>query len=433
MNHPNAPEENVLAFRAPPHSSEAEQSLIGAVLLDNRAFDRVSWLAPNAFYEDRHRRVWSAIVRLIEAGREADVVTVSETLGDDLERAGGAAYLAALTQTTPTALNAHRYAEIVRDKRILRELAQRGTDIAEKALAASADPRELAQEAEASIMAVLDDRIVSGDVVHIGQAATEYVDWVDAHPNGIETGLKDFDALTGGLLPGNLLIIAGRTHMGKTSLALQFAEHICEKAPGVMFSLEATRREIAGRLVEWHKHRAGRDAAVDKVFRLNLFIDDSARISPAMMRARLRRAKRQHGLSLVVVDYLQLVAGKGDTREQEVAHISRELKAIGKEFEVPVIALAQLNRDVEKRADKKPYMSDLRESGAIEQDADIIALLYRPDYYDANFEGSMAEAEIHVPKNRNTGRTGLVKVMFSRDIGRFGDWVPERFRPGAAA
>jgi replicative DNA helicase len=218
--------------------------------------------------------------------------------------------------------------------------------------------------------------------------------------------------------------------MGKTALGLQFLERICETKPGLMFSLESQRREMAGRLIEWHKHRLGRDAALDRVFKLQFFIDDSSRLSPGMMRARLRRMKRQNGLSVVVVDYLQLMEGKGDSSEQEVAYISRQLKAIAKEFQVPVIALAQLNRKVEERADKRPHMSDLRESGSIEQDADLVLLTYRPDYYDQNFQDTLAEAEILVPKNRNTGRTGLVKVTFNRDLGRFGDFVPERFRAG---
>lgn len=425
-------QEPLLQLKVPPHSREAEQSLLGALLLDNTAFDRVSWLAAEAFYADQHRRLWSCLARMIDAGKPADMVTVCVELGEgDLDKVGGAAYLAALMQNTPSAMNILRYAEVVRDKAIFRQLAQRGIEIADRALSGNEDPRALADEAESSFLSVLDNRARS-DAVHIGQAATEYIEWIDANPNGIETGLKGVDALTGGLQPGNLVIIAGRTHMGKTSLALQMAEHICGQLPGQMFSLESTRREIAGRLIEWHKHRIGRDAAVDKVFNLKLFIDETPAISPGAVRARLRRFKRQHGLALVVVDYLQLMDGKGDSREQEVSFISRQLKAIAKEFEVPMIALAQLNRKVEERADKRPHMSDLRESGAIEQDADLILLLYRPDYYDAEFAGSLAEAEIHVPKNRNTGRTGLVKVMFARDIGRFGDWLPQQYRTGSS-
>lgn len=420
-------------FRTPPHSNEAEQSILGALLLDNAAFDKVSWLREASFYADGHRRIWRAISAALEAGRAVDVLTVCEELGADLEKAGGPAYLGSLAQNTPSALNIRRYAELVRDKAVYRDLAARGTEIAEKALAGSMPPNELAEEAETSILAVMDGSSGAGEIAHIGQAATEYVEWVDEHPNGIESGLKDLDALTGGFLPGNLVIVAGRTHMGKTALALQFCEHICGKAPGIIFSLEAQRREIAGRLIEWHKRKIGRDRAVDNVFKLQFFIDESASLSPGLMRSRLRRMKRQHGLSIVVVDYLQLMRGRGDSREQEVASISRELKAIAKEFQVPVIACAQLNRQVEQRTDKRPHMSDLRESGAIEQDADLVLLTYRPDYYDPNFEGSIAEAEIIVPKNRNNGRSGLVKVMFSRDLGRFGDFIPERYRPAVVA
>lgn len=419
---------DTLELKVPPHSKEAEQSILGVVLMSNDAYERVSWLKPTAFYAHAHRLLWETIGRMIDAGKAADLVTVVEALGKDVEKVGGAVYLAQLCQSAPTGSNLLRYAELVRDKAVLRELAQRGAEIAEKALNSLTDPRALAEEAEVAILSILDAQVGAADVVHIGQAAVEYVEWVDNHPNGIETGLADLDALTGGLLPGNLVIIAGRTHMGKTALGLQFAEHICENVPGVMFSLEAQRREIGGRLVEWHRHKLGRDGAVDKVFKLKFFIDETACMSPGLMRARLRRVKRQHGLSLVVVDYLQLMEGRGDNREQEVAFISRQLKAIAKEFQVPVVALAQLNRKVEERQDKRPHLSDLRESGAIEQDADLVILTYRPDFYVQDFNGSIAEAELMVPKNRNNGRTGLAKVTFQRDLGRFGDWVPERYR-----
>lgn len=417
-----------LALVEPPASLEAEQAVIGGVLLSNEAYESVSWLQPQAFYADRHRNAWECIARLLEAGQPADLLTVSAEAG---EKAGGAAYLAELIQYTPSSRNIERYARMVQAKADARRLYQVATAAAEAALSQNADTEAILEVFERDVLAIRDARSGVSDSVHIGKAVTEYLDWVDEHPSGIETGLQDLDGLTGGLLPGNLVIVAGRPHMGKTSLALQFAEHICEKAPGVMFSLESSRREIAGRLIEWHRGRMGRDKAVDKVFKLNLFIDDTAGLSTGMMRARLRRLKKRHGISLVVVDYLQLVRGKADTREQEVASISRDLKQMAKEFEVPVVALSQLSRKVEERSDKRPMMSDLRESGAIEQDADLIELVYRPDYYDAKYEGSVAESEIIVAKNRNTGRNGTVKVMFSRDMGRFSDYIPERFR-GAA-
>jgi replicative DNA helicase len=416
---------NEPTFITPPHNLEAEQALLGALLVWNDAYDRVSWLNEDSFYTLAHRLIWRTLARLLEAGQAADVLTLCEALGGDIEKVGGPAYVGGLAVNTPSAHNVHRYAEIVRDRAVLRTLHLRAMEVAENALAPRANASELAEEAEAAFLSVMDAKSQRGDFVHIGQAATEYVEWTDTHPKGIETGLCDLDALTGGLHPGNLVIVAGRTHMGKTALALQFAENICEALPGFMFSMESTRREVAGRMIEWHRHRLGRDLTMDRIFKLRLFVDDSSSISPGVMRSRLRRMKRQHGVSLVVVDYLQLVRGKGDSREQEVAFISRELKAIAKEFEVPLVALAQLNRRVEDRSDKRPHMSDLRESGAIEQDADLILLLYRPDYYDAAFSGGMADAEIIVAKNRNTGRSGTVKVTFSRDLGRFGDYAPE--------
>lgn len=425
--------EQVFEFRTPPHSREAEQSLLGALLLDNQAFEKISPLKAEAFYFDNHRRIFGALERMIEAGKEADVVTVSEAMDAtaDKDKYGGLAYLGELAQNTPSAFNIKSYARLVRDRWMQRRMLQCGTEIAENAFT-PADVDEMLEDAESKVLAIRDSGAPQSEPVHIGKAAVEYVEWADSHPNGIETGLKDFDALTGGLQPGNLVIVAGRTHMGKTALALQFAEHICESAPGLVFSLEATRREIAGRMIEWHKRRLGRDGAIDRVFKLNLFIDESGVITPGMIRSRLRRVKRSHGCSLVVVDYLQLVRGRGDNREQEIASVSRELKVIAKEFEVPVIALAQLSRKVEERADKRPHMSDLRESGAIEQDADLIVLLYRPDYYDPNFSDTTAECEIHVPKNRNNGRNGLIKASFNRDMGRFGDWMPEFYRKGVA-
>jgi replicative DNA helicase len=417
---------NVEALRVPPHSLEAEQSVIGALLVDNHAFDRVSFLQPSHFYRDDHRRIYTVVRDMLDKGRPADLVLVIERLqaSGDIEKTGGPAYIAGLIQNTPSALNVHRYAELVRDKAILRALLQRSVEVGEKVWQPGADPKALAEEAEVAFLSVLDDGRKSEEFVHIGQAVAEYLDWQEAHPRGIETGLTDLDALTGGLYPGHLVIVAGRPSMGKTALALQFSEVICAVRPGLMFSLESTRKELAGRLINWHRHRLGRDGAVDQIDRLKLFIDDSSSVSPGFIRSRARRMKRQHGLAYIVVDYLQLMRGKGDNREQEVSFISRELKAIAKEFEVPVVALSQLSRKVEERADKRPTMGDLRESGAIEQDADVILFPFRPDYYDKNFDGGLAEAEIIVAKNRGNGRTGTAKVSFSRNLNRFGDFMP---------
>lgn len=417
----------------PPHSIEAEQSVLGALLLDNEALDRIPFLMAEHFYRHDHRLIFEAVKGLIDRGRAADLVLTTEhmeSLGT-IGKTGGAAYIGALAQNTPSAYNIARYAEVVRDKAILRALIASAQQVMDKALAGRVEPRELAEEAEVAFLQVLDVGQQS-DFVHIGQAATEYIEWSDNHPNGIPLGLTDLDGLTGGMLPGNLIVVAARPHMGKTALAIQVAENVCTEKPGLMFSLEAQRREIAGRMVEWHKHRLGRDAAVDQVFKLSFYVDDSAGISPAYIRSKIRRFRRQHGCAIAVVDYLQLVRGKGDSREQEVSFVSRELKAIAKEFQIPLIALAQLNRKVEERADKRPHMADLRESGAIEQDADLIMLLYRPDFYDTKFEGSLADAEVIVSKNRNNGRTGSVKVTFSRDLGRFGDHLPDMYRTGAA-
>ncbi len=417
----------VLALKVPPHSNESEQAVLGALLIDNSAYEKVADLiVAEDFYKDDHRRIYRHVSRLIEASKAADVVTVGASMdaSEDAGRYGGLAYLGALAESTPSAVNIRRYAELVRERSIQRQLATAGTEIAEDALGSAPDVMALLEQAEAKIMSVRDQRRTASDVVHVAQACTEYLDWIEEHPNGIEMGLRDLDALTGGLLPGSFVVIAGRPSMGKTALALQAVEHICTRVPGLMFSLDQTRREVAGRLVEWHRHRAGRDGAVDKVFNLRFFVDETPGLTIAAMRAKLRRTVREHGCSLVVVDYIQQMRAKGETREQEVAFISRELKAIAKDFKVPVLALAQLNRAVDQRGDKRPGMSDLRESGAIEQDADLILFPFRPDYYDPRFQAPLAEAEIIVAKNKNNGRTGLAKVMFSRDLNRFGDYIP---------
>jgi replicative DNA helicase len=412
---------NAVPLQPPPHSIEAEQSLLGALLLDNQAFDRVADLVTGEdFYRDDHRRIWRHVVRLIEAGKPADLVTVSDSIeaSEDKDKTGGPAYLGALAQNTPSALHIRRYAELVRDKRILRQLAKAASDVMQKALSSSVDPKELAEEAGAAFLGIEVDQ-KPAEMVDFGAAVVEAVEWEDNPAKGLRTGFPDVDKmLPHGLMPGDFIIIAGRPSMGKTAFAINIGEHVAARAPVAVFSLEMTRRKIAGRALRYHESLLGRDGAVDHLSALTLHIDDTAAIGLGYMRLRLRRLQRKHGLALAVVDYLQLMQAQGaENRTQEVSQLSRGLKALAKEFCIPVVAVAQLNRAVEGRADNRPVLSDLRESGQIEQDADVIAFVYRDEYYhpDTALRGI---AEVLVRKNRD-GATGTAHLRFIPEHTRF--------------
>lgn len=412
-------------YREPPHSGAAEQTVVGAILISNDAYDKISWLQPEAFYFENNRVAWTAIRTLIEGGKQADVVTVfdeCERVGHG-ERCGGPSYLGAMAQNCVGPANIEAHASIIRDRAICRKLAQYGSEACGEALAPAAPPMEIAEKYEALFLSILDSKADRGEPVHIGKALAEHFEWTEAHPHGIATGIQDLDSLTGGLHGGNLVVIAGRPHMGKTGLGLQIAETICAGEPGLMFTLEAPRREIANRLLAWNKFKMGKDAAADRIYAMNLMISDAVPLTPGLIRGKVRRIKRLHGCKALLVDYLQLVSGKGDNREQEVAFVSRQLKLIAMENEIPVLVMAQIGRKVEERVNKRPTMADLRESGAIEADADLIYLVYRDDYYQPDFVGRFGEAEIIVPKNRNNGRTGTVKLLFDRETSRFVDRV----------
>lgn len=420
-------------IKPPPHSIEAEQSLIGGLLIDNQAFDRVAFLDSKHFYRDDHRRIFEALRDLIERGRPADMVLLAEHLQarGDLEKTGGAAYLAALAQNTPSAFNLQRYAEVVRDKAILRELATRGMDVATRALAGAEDPHALAEEAGAAFLSIKLDSAPS-DMVPLGVALVEAVEAADNPVKGLSCGLPVLDRRFGGLLPGDFIVIAGRPSMGKTALAMNIAEHVAAKEVVAVFSLEMTRAKIAGRMLRYHQVQVGRDRAVDHMDSLHLFIDHSAGITLGHMRLRLRRLKRARGgLGMVVIDYLQLLRAKAENRTQEVSEVSRGLKEIAKEFEVPVLAVAQLNRGAEGRSDARPVLSDLRESGQIEQDADIIAFVYRDEYYkpDTEWRGI---AEIITRKNRD-GAVGTDYLSFASEHTRFRPLDKELPKPSGPA
>jgi replicative DNA helicase len=440
----------LVALRVPPHSVEAEQSLLGALLIDNQAFDRVADLvAGEDFYRDDHRRIWRHIQKLVEVSRPADVVTVAESIeaSEDKDKTGGPAYLAALAQNTPSSANVRRYAELVRERSVQRRLAQVATEIAENALAPSGkEVAQLLDEAESKIFQIAEsgarkDHGLLG-IAPILAKVYERIDHLHNQDNpsditGVPTGFNDLDSKTAGLQPGDLVIIAGRPSMGKTAFALNIAEHVAlhpsVSMPVAIFSMEMSSSQLAMRMlssiakVDAHKLRTGRLAdeewsqlteAMGRMHEAKIHVDETAALNSLEVRARARRLKREYSkLGLVIVDYLQLMSASthGENRATEISEISRSLKALAKELEVPVIALSQLSRAVEQRNDRRPMMSDLRESGAIEQDADVILFIYREEVYSPDKEEAKGRAEIIIGKQRN-GPIGRVDLTF---LGRF--------------
>jgi replicative DNA helicase len=451
----DAPDPQLVALRLPPHSVEAEQSLLGALLIDNQAFDKVADLvAAEDFYRDDHRRIWRHISRLIEASRPADVVTVLESIeaSEDKDKTGGAGYLAALAQNTPSALNVRRYAELVRERAVQRRLAQVATEIAESALAPTGkDVGQLLDEAESKIFQIAESG-ARKDTGLIGISPVlakvfERIDHLHSQENpsditGVPSGFIDLDKMTAGLQPQDLIIVAGRPSMGKTAFALNIAEHVAlhpsVSLPVAIFSMEMSASQLAMRMlssmakVDQTRLRTGRlndeewGRLTDEIGRLNearIHVDETAALNALELRARARRMKREYGkLGLVVVDYLQLMSasGQGENRATEISEISRSLKALAKELDVPVIALSQLSRAVEQRNDRRPLMSDLRESGAIEQDADVILFIYREEVYAPDKEEAKGRAEVIIGKQRN-GPIGTVPLTFLGRFTRFGN------------
>jgi replicative DNA helicase len=442
----------LLALKVPPHSIEAEQSLLGALLLDNQAFDRVADLVTGEdFYRDDHRRLWRHIARLIEAAKPADVVTVSESVeaSEDKDKTGGPAYLGALAQNTPSALNIRRYAELVRERAVQRRLAQVATGIAEEALnPGGKEVGQLLDEAESRIFQIAESgaRRDQGllEIKPVLAKVFERIDHLYHRDNqsdvtGVPTGYTRIDQMTSGLQAGDLVIIAARPSMGKTALALNIAEHVAvdNGLPVAIFSMEMSSTQLAMRMlgsiarVDQHKMRTGRlndkewgdlSDAMAKLHETPLFIDEGGALTALEVRARARRLKRQYSkLGLIVIDYLQLMAAssQGENRATEISEISRSLKAMAKELDVPVVALSQLNRAVDQRPDRRPVMSDLRESGAIEQDADVIMFIYREVVYKPDLpEEQRGLAEVIIGKQRN-GPIGTIKLTFLGQHTRF--------------
>lgn len=433
------------SLRTPPHSTEAEQSVLGGLMLDNGAFDKIADVVSEAdFYRHDHKLIFKHIARLVELGRPADVVTVSEVLDKNAELAdvGGLSYLATLAQNTPSAANIRRYAEIVRERSIMRQLAVVGAEIAESAYAPQGrDAAQLLDEAEGKVFQIAESTAKSKqgflEMPGLLKEVVERIDMLYSRDNpdevtGIPTGFIDLDAKTSGLQPGDLVIVAGRPSMGKTAFSMNIAEHVAVEAhlPVAVFSMEMGGAQLVMRMLgsvgrlDQHVLRTGKlgdedwqklTYAIGKLSEAPMYIDETPALTALELRARARRLARQHGgkLGLIVIDYLQLMSGsgRGDNRTAELGEISRGLKGLAKELQVPVIALSQLSRAVEQRPNKRPMMSDLRESGAIEQDADIIIFMYREEYYSPENAEVKGMAEAIIGKHRN-GPTGAVRLAF---------------------
>jgi replicative DNA helicase len=443
------------ALKLPPHSVEAEQSLIGGILLDNAAWDRISdQISEGDFYRDEHRRIFRHLAKLLEQGKPADVVTVFESIdkSGDSQHVGGLAYLGEIANNTPSAANIKRYAEIVHERAILRKLVTVGDEIAGSALSPSGREANLIlDEAESKILAIRDEgsRQATGFIPIqpvLGQLVDRIQELYDrdspASVTGVPTGLIDLDAMTSGLQPTDMIVVAGRPGMGKTTFALNVAEAVALEAqlPVAIFSMEMPATQLAMRFISsvgrlnQHKLKTGQlsddewqklSYALGRLHEAPIFIDETPGLNPIDLRARARRLHRQCGgkLGLIVIDYLQLMTShkESDNRAAELSEISRSVKSLAKELHVPIFALSQLNRSLEQRPNKRPVMSDLRESGAIEQDADIIMFVYRDEIYNPDTEDK-GVGELIIGKHRN-GPTGMVRMTFLGEYTRFENYT----------
>lgn len=440
---------DVTIDKVPPQNIEAEQSVLGSVIFDNEALPKVlEVLSPDDFYRESHRRLYNAMLDLFDRNEPIDIITLTDHLkkNNDLDTVGGIAYLTTLANSVPTSANIRYHSKIVREKALMRALIQTATHITAKVYEDSLDADEMVDHAEKMVFDIADKRtkVSFSDMKSIVKDSIRMIEHLYDKKEtitGVPTGFKDLDEITAGFQAGDLIIIGGRPGMGKTAFALNIAQHVGVemKEPVAIFSLEMSKEQLAMRMlcsegmVDASRVRRGflgkqdwpkLTAAAGNLAASPIYIDDSSGVSVLEMRAKARRLKREHrGLSLVVVDYLQLMRSRGtfERREQEISEISRSLKALAKELSVPVIALSQLNRAVEQRGDRKPTLADLRESGAIEQDADVIIFLYRDEIYNKSNPNNKGKAEIIIAKQRN-GPTGSVHLTFLSDKTRFVDF-----------
>ena len=437
-----------VAERTLPHNLEAERSVLGAILLHNDAFNLAAEVIDSHdFFRDAHRRIFDKMVKLAERGDAIDLVTLKEELGrsGDLEEVGGPAYITALVDGVPRSTNIEHYARIIKEKATLRSLIFSANKILATAYEAEDDADTILDQAEHAIFAIADDNVRDGFVSlrDLARGSLDTIEKLHARKElvtGVPSGFTDLDAMTSGFQSSDLIIIAGRPSMGKTSLVLNVAQHVGTKTDLTvgMFSLEMSKEQLFLRLltaearIDAHRLRGGflgeRDwgrlsQAIGTLSETKIFVDDTASIGVLEMRAKCRRLAAEHGLNLVIVDYIQLMQGRGrfENRTLELASISRSLKGLAKELSVPIVVLSQLSRAPESRADHRPQLSDLRESGALEQDADVVIFIYREDQYvDRSQPPTDAQgvAELIVGKQRN-GPTGVVKLAFIREFTRF--------------
>jgi replicative DNA helicase len=444
-------------LKVPPHSVEGEQAVLGGLLLSSRAWEQVADVVTEAdFYREDHRLIFRAIYELNERSKPCDAVTVTEwfVAHGKVDQIDGGSYISQLASSTPSAANVKAYAEIVREKSVLRQLIDAGTEITSGVFASDGrDSQELLEEAERRVFAIADQGVRSNsDYVTVQETIKEAIEKIqelhefDGEITGTPTGFKKFDELTAGLQKSDLIIIAGRPAMGKTTLAMNIAEHaaIKHEVPVAIFSMEMSSLQLVNRLfsslgqIDQTRLRTGSlddldwpklTSAMNLLHKSKIFLDETPALSPSELRARARRLKREHNIGLLVVDYIQLmsVPGTKENRATEIAEISRSLKAIAKELNIPVVALSQLNRALEQRPNKRPVMADLRESGSIEQDADLIIFIYRDEVYNQETP-EKGKAEIIIGKHRN-GPTDTVVLTFQGQWLRFVNYAPEHAYP----
>ncbi|QHJ69771.1 replicative DNA helicase [Planococcus halotolerans] len=431
--------------RVPPHNQEAEQSVLGAIFLEPQSLISVAEIVmPEDFYRIAHQKIFQTMINLSDRGKAIDVVTVTEELSakKELEDVGGLSYLTEIANAVPTAANVGHYAHIVEEKALLRRLIRVATSIVEDGFTREDEVEALLAEAEKKMMEV-SSRKNAGDFIHIKDVLVKTYDNIEllhtrkGDVTGIPTGFRDLDKVTAGFQRNDLIIVAARPSVGKTAFALNVAQNVATKTDEnvAIFSLEMGAEQLVMRMLcaegnidaqvlrtgalqneDWRKLTM----AMGSLSNAGIFIDDTPGIRVNDIRAKCRRLKQEYGLGMIMIDYLQLIQGpgkSGENRQQEVSDISRSLKGLARELEVPVIALSQLSRGVEQRQDKRPMMSDLRESGSIEQDADIVSFLYREDYYDKETEDQNM-IEIIIAKQRN-GPTGTVKLAFVKEYNKF--------------
>ncbi|MCP4665559.1 MAG: replicative DNA helicase [Deltaproteobacteria bacterium] len=438
-------------LKVPPHNLEAEQAILGGILINNDALNQImDILSPDDFYREAHAALFEGMAKLYNDSEPIDIITLSQALArkELLEKAGGTDYLASLVEAVSTSAGIAYHAQIVKDYSVRRKLISQCSNISESCFQDGKEAGELLELAEQSIFDIAEEQVREGfetlrDIIKSSFKRLESTSAIEGYVTGVPTGFERFDRLTAGLQPSDLVIIAGRPSMGKTALALNIgynAAKVTQKAMAV-FSLEMAKPQLGVRLlgfdsgIDATKLRTGflRDKewaqlteSANLLSELPIFIDDSSMISVLEMKAKCRRLKKSHELGLVIVDYLQLIQGRrsAESRQIEISEISGLLKALAKDLNVPVVALSQLNRKVEDRPNKRPQLADLRESGAIEQDADVIAFIYRDELYNPQTEDNKNIAEINVAKQRN-GPTGFFKLTFQKELTRFRNYTEE--------